>query len=236
MATPGTYLSSILLNLGQTPGIDPAKDEELYDELIDIHNAIEQLAVAFTALQSTPQINPLAMRNLASKYGKRGGPISGDTWWTGNGGMLFGCMAIVSELIVPIADTNRHEIKNAGNDGWTGGLSNGVVFPTGGDEHYLTVPKAGVYATVWSLSVHVAAGGGNSELHAGVRLADTDLTGAGEAHRTIANLNDSGAMCNNRVVDCPLGTEQISMWVSNNNSQNVHCEHGGLIVTLIGGT
>ncbi len=81
MATPGTYLSSILLNLAQTPGIDPSKDEELYDELVDIHNAIEQLAVAFTALQSTPQINPLAMRNLASKYGKRGGPISGDTWW-----------------------------------------------------------------------------------------------------------------------------------------------------------
>lgn len=54
MAT--SYSSPINLNLGQTPNIDPSKDTALYQELLDIHNAIEQIMTVLADLTARIEV------------------------------------------------------------------------------------------------------------------------------------------------------------------------------------
>ncbi|KKM71098.1 hypothetical protein LCGC14_1434040 [marine sediment metagenome] len=219
-----------------------AQTKELGQRLEDLEKdepaamaQIKSLNDRIAALEMLEQNDVLS--RLSDKVSRSGDTMYGDLFWENeDSGTVFGCMFLASELIVAISDTNKHELADTGGDGWTAGALNEVTFPTGGTEHYLAVPVPGKYKVVWSLSVHVAAGGGNSEIHAGIRIDTTNQEGAGEAHRTIANLNDSGAMCDNAIIDCPNGTEEIAMWVENSNSNDVHCEHGGLLIEQIGGT
>ena len=159
-----------------------------------------------------------------------------DTYFVGTGGLVFGSMYADAEIIAPTGDANPHEAKEAGGDGWVAGDLNKVTFPTGGTEHYLTVPVPGVYEVFWSMALHIAAGAG-SEIHAGIMVDDVAIvTGNGEDHRSVANLNDSGSIGSPGTVDCPNGTEEISLWVSNDNSNDVHIEHATLFIKQIGGT
>lgn len=56
-----TYSSDIVLNLGQVPNLE---DKVLYKELLDIHNALEAIAVAASDSGETPTVFVDKFRNL----------------------------------------------------------------------------------------------------------------------------------------------------------------------------
>ncbi len=160
----------------------------------------------------------------------------GDTYWVGDSsGLLFGSMYAAAEIIVPIAAANPVEVENAAQDGWTAGELNGVTFPGGGTEHYLTITKPGRYEILWSMSIHIIVGAGSS-IHGGVMIDNVAVRDNGEAHRDIANVNDTGDMGSPCIIDLPNGNEEISLWLINDNSNNVHVFHTTVTVKQIGGT
>lgn len=167
---------------------------------------------------------------------------NGDTWWVGGGGLIFGHMYVPGvDIIIDITNANPTEVFDDGTtslgDGWSAGELNLVMFPVGGDEHYLTVPKAGKYEVEWDLSFNMASPGANIEVHGGIMVDGTARRNTGEAHRTIANNSDTGNMGASDIVDCPNGTEQISLWVLNAaNNNDVTVVHGNMTIKLIGGT
>lgn len=161
--------------------------------------------------------------------------IGGDTFWTGDGGIIFGSMYIPGvDIIVSIANANPTEIAASG-DGWSAGELNLVTFPTGGDEHYLAVTKAGKYKVDWSISGHTGAGGATG-VHGGIMINGVAQRNNGEAHRDVSNSNDDGNIASRSIIDCPNGTEQISLWISIDNSNDFHAEHGTMTITQVGGT
>jgi hypothetical protein len=160
---------------------------------------------------------------------------TGLTYWVGGGGLIFGVMYIESEIVVSISGTSPVEIKDSSLDGWTAGQANKVVFPAGGAEHYLPVPKPGRYEVIWDISCHIAAGAG-SEIFAGVMVDNTAIRDDGEGERTVTSLNDTGSLGSNTVIDCPNGTEQISLWIANDNSNDVHVVKGNVLIKQIAGT
>ncbi len=162
--------------------------------------------------------------------------LGGDFYWHGDGsGLLFGSMYAAAEIIVPIAAANPVEVENAAQDGWTAGELNGVTFPGGGTEHYLTITVAGRYEIIWNMSFHIATGAG-SAIHGGVMIDGVAVRDNGEAHRDVANINDTGNMGAPCIADLPNGTEEISLWIINDNSNDVHVMHTTVTVKQIGGT
>jgi len=147
---------------------------------------------------------------------------------------IFGDMYIYAEFVVAISDTSRVEVKDAAGDAWHAGYLNQVTFPTGGTEHYLTVPKDGKYLVVWSLSTHVVSAG-HADIHAGVAINGTAIVDDGEAQFTHPNVTstDSIVLASATVVDCPVGTEQISLWVSNSLTTNLHVTHGNVYIRRV---
>ena len=155
-------------------------------------------------------------------------------------GKVFGVMYIPgTDIVVSISDANPTEIKDDGttslNDGWSVGELNEVTFPTGGTEHYLTVPEAGKYTVMWSLSGHTGSGG-STTIHAGVMIDGVALRDEGEAHRDVSNFNDNGNVASVVVIDCPNGTEQISLFCAVGNSNDFHAVHGTVVIEQIAGT
>lgn len=168
---------------------------------------------------------------------------TGDAWWVGSGGLVFGHMYVdgTQTIIVALTVNTPAEVEDDGTtsaeDGWLAGELNLVTFPTGGTEHYITVTKAGKYGVTWDLSFNMATPGANVEIHGGVAIDDTPTRNKGEAHRTIANNTDTGNMGGTIIIDCPNGNEEISLWVENTtNNADVTVEHGNIRITQIGGT
>lgn len=161
---------------------------------------------------------------------------AGDSWWVGGGGLIFGSMCVPGvDIVVSTGDANPHEVKNATDDGWAVGELNLVTFPTGGTEHYLTVPKVGRYEVIWDLSGHTGSGGGTT-IHGGVMVDGAAISNEGEAHGSVTNSNVVVNISSVNIVDCPDGTEQISLYVAVTNSTDFHVEHGNVKIMLIGGT
>ncbi len=168
----------------------------------------------------------------------------GDTYWVGDGtGLPYACMYVdgTQAIIVALTSGVVAEVKDDGttslDDGWLAGDLNLITFPTGGDEHYLSVTKAGFYRIQWSLSFNTANPGANVEIHGGVAVDGTAIRNKAEAHRTIANNSDTGNMSGTAMVECPNGTEQISVWLLNTtNNADVTVEHGNISMVMVGGT
>ncbi len=153
-----------------------------------------------------------------------------------DGSLYFGSMFIDGvDIIVPILNANPTEVKNAGEDGWTAGELNGVTFPTGGTEHYLIVTEPGRYEIAWNTGAHIDVGG-RTEIHGGVMINNVAVRNTGENHRTVTNTQDSGAFSGVCILDLPNGDEQVSLWVINDLSNNLHVEHGTVTIKLIGKT
>lgn len=163
----------------------------------------------------------------------------GDTHWDGDGGLIVGSMYIPGvDIIVATGDANPHEVKDDGttseDDGWTASALNEITFPTGGTEHYLTVSKIGMYKIDWKLSAHTGAGGATN-IHGGVMIDDVAQRNDGEGHTHVSNANDDQSLGSPALVNCPNGSEEISLWVAAGNSQEVHVEHGTMMVMMIAG-
>lgn len=253
-----SIFESILENLGNLGGLGAQLDsvKKQLDALekeptIQLIAQLDGISKRIAALEETPTQQLLSVLNNISKrvddlenepdigdqtkYERSGGFITGDTWWTGDGGLVMGNMYAPAEIVVPIADANPKEVEDAGEDGWAAGELNEVTFPTGGTEHYLTVPKAGRYFVSWTISAHTDAGG-KTELHGGIMIDSTAQRDDGEVHRTVANTLDTGAFSSVSVVDCPNGTEEISLWVINDLSNDVHVVHANMFICLVAGT
>ncbi|KKN77237.1 hypothetical protein LCGC14_0362150 [marine sediment metagenome] len=168
----------------------------------------------------------------------------GDTFWVGAGtGLPYACMYVDGTQAIEVALTSGvvAEVKDDGttslDDGWLAGDLNLITFPTGGDEHYLSVTKAGFYRIQWSLSFNTANPGANVEIHGGIAVDGTAIRNKAEAHRTIANNSDTGNMGGTAMIDAPNGTEQISLWLLNTtNNADVTVEHGNVSMAMAGGT
>ncbi len=160
----------------------------------------------------------------------------GALWFFSAGGLVFGGMHVASEFTVTIGDANPTEVAVTGTgDGWTAGDLKKVTFPTGGTEHYLTVPVAGIYEVTYSLSVHKDAGPATA-IHVGIMENGVAQTGNGEAHTDLPATDISDCITGVGTVDCTAGTEEISLWVSNDQSNDVHIDHGTMLIKQIGGT
>ncbi len=167
-----------------------------------------------------------------SEHGRNQG-VPDNVWFVGSGGLLFGKMYAPAEIIVPVVDANPTEVENAAADGWAAGELNGVTFPTGGDEHYLTVPVAGRWAVLWDMSAHTNAGG-RTEVHGGVMIDGVAQRDDGESLRTVTNTLDTGAFGSDTVVDVAAGAE-FSLWVVNNLSNDIHAVHANMFIQQIAG-
>ena len=180
-----------------------------------------------------------ATDNWAIKTGLGDVEFGGDTYWTGTGGLVLGAMNIPSvDIVVSIADANPTEVFDDGttslNDGWASTYQNSTVFAVS-DLHYITVTIAGTYKVDWNMSGHIDSGA-NSSIHGGVMIDGAATRDNGEDHTDVLNANDSKSMSGTAVIDCPNGTEEISLWISNDNSADVHVEHGNMAITQVGGT
>ena len=142
-------------------------------------------------------------------------------------------MALTDDVIAEVYDDGT----TSEFDGWLAGDLNLITFPTGGTEHYLTVTKPGFYRIQWSLSFNTANPGANVEIHGGIAVDGTAIRDKAEAHRTIANNSDTGNMSGTAMIDCPNGTEEISLWLLNTtNDADVTVEHGNVSMVMVGGT
>ena len=77
---------------------------------------------------------------------------------------------------------------------------------------------------------------GGGLVYGGVMVDGVALRDNGEAHRDIANNNDTGNMGSVCIVDCPNGDEEISLWVINDLSNDLHIVHSTVSVKRIGET
>lgn len=97
-----TYKSKLNLNLGQVPAIDPGKDPDLYTELLDIHDAIEQIAGGLVSeWLAEVALGNIAGFSIEKKYGRNDGLTNGggfEALWNG-GGEYTGHNAIVAETL-----------------------------------------------------------------------------------------------------------------------------------------
>ncbi len=160
---------------------------------------------------------------------------NGDMFWVGAGsGLPFGNMYIATEVVVDITTNNPTEVFDATDDGWTIGDLNLVTFPTGGDEHFLTVEKGGEYHIAWSMSMSTVTGGANVEVEGGVMVNGASAA-SGRAHRTIATTTDTGAMCSSTFLRLSANDE-ISLFVLNeSNFTNIAVAHATLTIHMVGG-
>lgn len=159
-----------------------------------------------------------------------------DTFWTGDGtGIPYGHMYAASTISVTISDSNPTEILDATSDGFTTGEVNLVTFPSGGDEHYLAVDKAGRYKVEWSLSISQNSPSSAIECKQGIMVNGTAQS-KGAAQRTISNATDVGASASSAIFDL-AENDQISLFVQNlTNTTNIDVEQANLTIIMVGGT
>lgn len=160
-----------------------------------------------------------------------------DTYWEGDGsGLPYGDMYTNTTIVVSIsASSTPTEVKDATNDGWTVGELNSVTFPTGGDEHYLTVTRAGRYLINWSVSMAQNSPSATIETEQGIMVNGT-AKNAGRAHRTVSNSTDRGNSGGCAILDL-AANDQVSLFVSNEtNTTDIDVEHANLSVVMVGGT
>ncbi len=151
-------------------------------------------------------------------------------------GLVFGSMFVPGvDIVVAIGGVNPVEVENAAADGWAVGELFDVTFPTGGDEHYLTITVPGRYECIWNMSFHTSIGGAQG-VHAGLMIDGIAIRDNGEAHRDVANANDDGNMGAPCIADLPNGTEEVSLWIANDGAADVHVVHSTLTIKLIGTT
>ncbi len=169
--------------------------------------------------------------------------ITGKTFWEGDGtGLVYGHMDVPAAAVITVdtsATANPVEVKDDGttsaNDGWETGELNATIFAVS-DLHYITVTKAGKYKVVWDMSAMTAAGAGTL-IHGGITIDTTTfIRDNGEGHAHVFNANDNIQIAGVGVIDCPNGTEEISLWISNDQNQKTEIEHGNMFIELIGGT
>jgi hypothetical protein len=169
---------------------------------------------------------------------------TGDFSFAGTAGLLFGHMYVdgTQSIIVALTLNTPAEVEDDGTtsieDGWLAGDLNGITFPTGGTQHYLTVTKAGVYHITWNLSFKMVTGAANTQIHAGLTVDSTTFVrDKCEAHRTISNNSDIGNMGGTCMIDLPNGNEELSLWMENTtNSNNADVVHGSITAVMVGGT
>ena len=168
-----------------------------------------------------------------------------DTFWTGAGtGLPYGHMYVdgTQSIIVALTLNTPAEVEDDGTtsieDGWLGGDSNLITFPTGGTEHFIAITKPGVYHITWNLSFKMVTGAANTQIHAGLTVDSTTFRrDRCEAHRTISNNSDIGNMAGSCTIDLPNGNEELSLWIENTtNSNNADIVHGSLTAVMVGGT
>ena len=139
---------------------------------------------------------------------------------TNEAASIYGGMTTVAELIVPIATANPTEIKNSSDRGWIGDDDlKSFTF----SNHFITATLPGYYAVIWSASVHTASGG-KTEVHVGISINSTAQRNNGEGHRTVANTNDTGAVCANGRFNLVAG-DQLSLWAINDLGNDLHFLH-----------
>lgn len=163
----------------------------------------------------------------------------GDVLFSGTGaGLVYGSMYVGAAFSVPIGAATPVEVDDgtATFDGWTASQLNGITFPTGGTEHYLTVTQAGIYEVCWSMSFEKDSGAPTATINAGVMIDSVATRWVGETERTVANNADTGAAASCAFFDLTAGTEEISLWIANDQSTNVTIENATVTVKLIGGT
>ena len=108
--------------------------------------------------------------------------IDGDLFFEVDGsGLPYGCMYVdgTQAIIVALTQNTIAEVfdddTTSLGDGWLGGDFNLITFPTGGDEHFVSVTKPGFYRVVWSLSFNTANPGANVEIHGGIAVDGTAI-------------------------------------------------------------
>ncbi len=150
-------------------------------------------------------------------------------------GLPYGDMYTNTTIAVSISDNNPTEIKNATNDGFTAGEVHRVTFPTGGDEHYLSVDVAGRYRINWSISCAQNAPSAAIELEGGIMVGGV-AQNPGRAHRTVSNSTDKGNMAGTCILDL-AASAQVSLYVTNEtNTTDIDVEHANLTLVHVGGT
>ena len=160
-----------------------------------------------------------------------------DLLFVNTASIIFGSMYIPGvDVTVTIGGVNPVEVSHlATGDGWAAGELNAVTFPGAGSEHFVAITQPGRYEILWNMSFHVDIGGAQS-VHGGVMIDGVAVRDNGEAHRSVANANDSGNMGAPCIADLPNGNEEISLWVSDSASNDVHVERATVTIKLIGGT
>ena len=155
----------------------------------------------------------------------------GDVIYKGGAGVVYGEMgAMDAAQVITISNNNPTEIDT----GLIGGHLHNVTFP---DDHYLTISIAGKYACFWNISFKSGSPGGTIEIEGGLMVNGVAQTGAsdGVAHRTIANVNDTGNMGAGAILDLSVN-QQVSLYFKNESSTaDLTMEHASLLITLWGG-
>ena len=159
-----------------------------------------------------------------------------DLVFIGDGiGLPYGDMYTNATITVVIANNNPTEVKDATDDGFTAGELHRVTFPTGGDEHYLSVDVAGRYLINWSISFAQNTPVAAIETEGGIMVGGVAQS-PGKAHRTVANVSDTGNMCGTCILDLAANA-QVSLFVTNEtNTTDIDVEHANLTLLHIGGT
>jgi len=150
-------------------------------------------------------------------------------------GLPYGDMYTNATIAVTISDNNPTEVFDATSDGFTAGELHRVTFPTGGDEHYLSVDVAGRYLITWSNSFAQNSPSSAIEVEGGVMVGGV-AQNPGRAHRTVANSTDKGNMGGVCILDLAANA-QVSLFITNEtNTTNIDVEHANLTLVHIGGT
>lgn len=140
--------------------------------------------------------------------------------------IIHGSMYILlaDAFVVSIGGVNPTEIAS-GADSWVVGQLESVTFT----DHHLDIITSGKYEILWSVSVHTDAGG-KTEVHSGIMIDGVAIRDNGESHRTVSNTNDTGSMCGVAIIDLPNGNEEISLWTSNDLSNDIHVNHANVTI------
>lgn len=164
----------------------------------------------------------------------------GDVSFTGGAGFILGHMNIpgVDVTVDTSATVNPVEVADDGTvsagDGWASTYQNETTFAVA-NLHYITVTIAGTYKVPWSFSFRTAAGGG-TVMHGGIMVDGVAIRNNGEDHTHTFNANDDVSIGSVGIIDCPNGTEEISLWVANDANQKTIVEHGNMLIEQVGGT
>ena len=191
-----------------------------------------------TGVNLTGTLQTAAQANITSVGTLTSITTSGDIIPSIDGaGLVYGSMYNTASITVPISNTNPTEVNDgtATFDGFVTGLLNGFTFPTGGEEHFITVTTVGVYEICWGMTVGRGAGA-SMQTHGGVMIDSSAVRNNGEKRRDLPT-TDTGDMSVCSFHDAPNGTEEFSVWViMGDGAEDAIIEHVTLTAKLIGGT